>query len=100
MSLSDKDLSDIEARAKSAQTGPWVARKATDLEGWPCAFTTGEDDDGNRWVVETDGVPASQTNGATAEDDARFVAHARQDVPALVAEVRRLRALLTPKRSG
>jgi len=34
------------------------------------------------------------------DENARFIANARQDVPRLIAEIRRLRRLLDPKNSG
>ena len=61
------DLEAIEARAKAATRGPWYE------EGW---FTENEDGD----YVEIE--PA----------DAAFTAHAREDIPALLAEVKRLNA--------
>ena len=63
------DLNAIEARAKAATRGPWYE------EGW---FTENEDGD----YVEIE--PA----------DAAFSAHAREDIPALLAEVKRQAAEL------
>ena len=58
------DLEAIEARVKAASEGPWYE------EGW---FT--EDEDGDYVEIE----PA----------DAVFISHAREDIPALLAEVKR-----------
>ena len=63
------DLNAIEARAKAATRGPWYE------EGW---FTENEDGD----YVEIE--PA----------DAAFSTHAREDIPALLAEVKRQAAEL------
>ena len=59
------DLEAIEARANAASEGPWYE------EGW---FT--KDEDGDYVEIE----PA----------EAAFIAHAREDIPALLAEVERL----------
>ena len=77
------DLDAIEARANAATDGPWTLHE----------------DDGDTfrapaWEVR----PASGEMVARLRDwasaDAEFIAHARTDVPALLAEVRRLRAVV------
>ena len=75
------DLDAIEARAAVATSGLW----------W-----TGMHD-GFSYVVEgpeSDSHPVAQR---LIRPDAEFIAHARTDVPALLAEVRRLRAALAGK---
>ena len=80
------DLDAIEARAKAATPGPWESH------------TNRNDDNGRAWgwvaplrrtLVTI--VTWNRGQNSNAEADARFIAHAREDVPALVAEVRRLR---------
>lgn len=84
------DLAAIEARANAATPGPWQRDE--------------------RYVVGGEDIPGSRPGGeviAQAQPtlsawreyelsqrvaNAEFIAHAREDVPALVAEVRRLRA--------
>lgn len=79
------DLDAIEARNKLATPGPWTF-------GEPLY---GE----NRFIVaaliRNVIYPATNsiTHGTREVDDAAFIAHARQDVPALLAEVRHLRAV-------
>jgi hypothetical protein len=74
------DLDAIEARANAATPGPW---------------STGDDDNGDCWIR----IPDHDLYFGNIEevskcclDMADFIAHARSDVPALVAEVRNLRA--------
>ena len=72
------DIDLIEARANAATPGPWS-------EAWDGEIHATSDD----WelvlrVPEGDDRPA----------DCAFVANAREDVPALIAEVRRLRAVV------
>ncbi|MGW2209943.1 hypothetical protein [Streptomyces sp. NPDC001781] len=75
------DLDAIEARANAATRGPWKG----ELElASPVVY-----------VVQEDGTLSPLWNAEWAtEADGRFTAHAREDVPALVDEVRRLRAEL------
>jgi hypothetical protein len=77
------DLDAIEARASSATPGPWEARQnAPTMSGavW------------NLRVAGEPGVKAMVTEYQHGSANADFIAHAREDVPALVAEVRRLRS--------
>jgi hypothetical protein len=73
------DLDAIEARANAATEGPWVAHP-----------------DGLVWTERP--IPGDPVSGSTEVEDAEFIAAARADVPALVAEVRRLRAELEQAR--
>lgn len=83
--LSEADLATIAARADAATPGPWWA--------W---------DRGVGWHIATEDpnatadVPALLPEGIRTDlgrrEDAEFIAHAREYVPRLVAEVRRLRA--------
>ncbi len=77
--MTDLDLDAIEARANAAAPGPpW---------GWAVS-------DDRRWVDVT-ARGHDRVIATTYDDDlAAFIAHARTDVPALVAEVRRLRESL------
>ena len=88
--LEDSYLTQIESRIEAASP-----------EGWVVEYGGGDWKDR---VIFVRGAPYSHTPGVRefivrAVDmkkvDAVFVAHARQDVPALLAEVRRLRSLLS-----
>lgn len=59
-----KRLDEIEARLSAATPGPWTR---------------------TQWEEEQPGVPW--------DADAEFIAHAREDVPALIAVVRKVEAL-------
>ena len=67
------DLDAIEARAQAATPGPW---------------TVSEDYDD---ILDAEG---GQLASYWMEVDGQFIAHAREDVPAMAAEIRRLRAQL------
>jgi len=81
------DLDAIESRVVDATEGPWVCDTTRDHDGIGWAYVRMPDD------------------GARPRVDARlydceFIAHARQDVPTLVSEVRRLREILQEKVLG
>lgn len=91
--MTEDELMAIEARTKAASTGPWTV-EAGDYSGqdWLIAFL-GVSLDGTSYAVTTDRVHASELVG-DACSDALFIACAREDVPALLAEVWWLRAEL------
>ena len=74
--LTDAELDAIEQRAHAATEGPWEAS----------AHRTGH------YLVI---CPDCGVRGGYERADAEFIAHARSDVPALLAEVRRLRSIVT-----
>jgi hypothetical protein len=80
------DLDAIEERANAATPGPWHV----DDEDYAEAIYAADDVTtviaGGRW--------GGEARVFETTEDARFIAHARTDVPALVAEVRRLRTEL------
>lgn len=83
--LSEKRLAEIEARAKAATAGPWE----TD-EGGCCVYEVGF---GTREDTLTGPVAQVVISADGTYADAAFIAHARADVPDLLAEIRRLRSL-------
>jgi hypothetical protein len=90
MTTQSLDLDAIEARAEAATPGPWTT------DGWEIYQGTGDGaPDLMRWVGET--CRADDYDGSRA--DAAFIAHAREDVPAMAAEIRRLRAELAEART-
>lgn len=84
-SLTEKDLADALARAEAATPGPWTSYvEVRDHTSGSSFIMTGPE--GSRG-------PDIELAGATSADQ-DFIAAARQDVPRLVAEVRRLGRLL------
>lgn len=90
--LSESELEAIEARAHAALPGPWQAsiEGRDHTSGHHVILTGGTDNDApdiyimlSYWNSEPVRIPEPA--------DWDFIAHARQDVPRLVAEVRRLR---------
>ena len=79
MRLTAKRLTEIQARAEAATEGPWGV-------------------DGNAQCGPEDSLSVYPVRGGGAVaymqplwDDAKFIAHAREDIPALLAEIDRLR---------
>ncbi|HEY9409311.1 MAG TPA: hypothetical protein VIQ30_22740 [Pseudonocardia sp.] len=85
------DLDAIRARAEGATDGPWVVG-GTAPSGGVYFGTTHDPDDWDE--------PGVLLGTALAIDgtDAEFIVHAREDVPALLAEVERLRGMLSTAR--
>ena len=88
--MTPEQIAAIKARAEAATKGPWTSPwdlpdDATEDQIY-IAGPRGEMVVGTMWY---DGQ-----HFACAEQDAAFICHARSDVPALVAEVERLRKAL------
>ena len=84
--MSDLDLEAIRARADAATAGPWRHVET----GYGESVEVDDGMDGAQLFIETNGITYAW-NGNNAE----FITHAREDVPALVDEVESLRAKLT-----
>jgi hypothetical protein len=78
--LSAGRLAEIEARVQAATAGPWWTDRVAESDG---SESVGVDAGDDNWIV-----PCQDLDPA----DAEFMAHARVDVPALLAEIRRLTA--------
>ena len=83
-----KRLNEIEARANAATEGPWEVEPYRDerrKEEGDIDSITGP---GPTTIVEQLGCDCCDVGLSVADPDAEFIAHARQDVPALVAALR------------
>lgn len=80
-------LSQIRERVEKASDGPWQNDPKV---GWPVAFSCGRDEDGKDYQVFTGPIAASCIKNGGAKNDSEFIAHARQDIPALLAYVEKL----------
>lgn len=85
--MTDEQLAEIEARAEKAFPGPW--KHYIDRE-WHSPDRVIEA--ANTWVVIRDENCEHNWKLGRNEDNYEFIAHARTDIPMLIAEVRRLRA--------
>lgn len=86
--LSPQRLAEIESRQAAATPGPWrsMVEGRDHLSGDSFLMTGADDDRGPDMYLTWD--PAIDEEQRRADQD--FIAHARQDIPALAAEIRRL----------
>ncbi len=75
--LSDKELTEIEERCEKSTPGPWKS------------YIEGRDHESGSDFIMTGGDDIELT-GATKEDQ-DFIASAKQDIPRLLNEIRRLK---------
>ncbi len=75
--VTDEYLQGVENRARAATPGPWIS------------FVEGRDHTSGSSFVRTQGEDIEFSGATTADQD--FIANARQDIPLLIAEIRRLR---------
>ena len=85
VAVTDDEICKIEARCNAATAAPWTS------------FIEARDNICGSDFIRTGGLDSSSpdiylTDATHADQD--FIAHARQDVPALIAEIRRLKALI------
>jgi len=96
MSESTKRLKEIKKRLEVTTPAPWRWNtRDTFGDDWPIGTIIdlgGGDHEGRQsnFIITTDRMVASQSNGSTAKDDAEFISNARQDIPWLVAKIERL----------
>ena len=84
MSAADR-LNEIEARANAATEGPWAPDEYTEVDPdgfYELARVIAPDPDGDDWCA------IGVVHTGILRPDAEFIAHARADVPALVAALR------------
>lgn len=111
--MTPKEIEAIKRRCEAATAGPWYP-VATDDQACMNARYVGTKD--RNWPkhdqeIGMDGSRAEETVAITlyqiptlidnerCDENTNFIAHAREDVPALVAEVRRLRGILNAVKS-
>ena len=88
--VTDAALAEIEARAHAATEPPWTAVPYRD--GEPCPRCGGASHYAALTPVAGIAWEDDEATVLMRREDAQFIAHSREDVPRLVAEVRRLRA--------
>ncbi len=79
--LTERDLDSMERRSRTAAPGPWIS------------YVVGRDFEAGLNYIEVSYCDTMEVLGASAADQ-DFIAHARDDLPRLINEVRRLRAEL------
>ncbi|MER7579651.1 hypothetical protein [Kitasatospora sp. NPDC097691] len=95
--LSKEELSAIERRVAAASPGPWVGwMESRHGIGGTSFIQLSADADEDDEIYLTRVTGGREVIGADAQTDAdiEFIAGARQDMPRLINEIRRLRAAL------
>ncbi|MGN5382532.1 hypothetical protein ACQ4WX_51160 [Streptomyces lasalocidi] len=104
--LTDEELAAIEERAEAATPGPWHVRQLDDDHAMSlvAVSTAAETGLGERWpgfdhrtIVAATLVQQPRYVDVADErwdENAQFIASARQDIPRLITEIHRLRRLL------
>lgn len=82
--MDDKQLAEIEARTWAATQGPWRWHWRRDDSHWPGSIFA-EPRTGHAYAV----AMCPRYGKESFEADAEFIAHARQDIPDLIAELRK-----------
>ncbi len=83
------DLEIIRVGCEAATEGPW-----TWLEGHIGRSLLSAPNDSVLHITGPGAVDPTRINICADDDNAAFIAHAREDIPALIAEVERLRDVL------
>jgi hypothetical protein len=96
--MTDDELNEIEKRANAAAPGPWEDAEASVWEHGQRVvdevFVRRPGDNIAVAIAVASQIlnPCADPRNVPSQDTAAFIAHAREDVPALIAEVRRLKA--------
>lgn len=111
--LTDDMLDEISERCEMATSGPWFVRWLDDANGMSLITVStvpGAPLQRDKWPSFDSGEVVAATlvqepryaaiRDDRSDENARFIAACRTDVPMLVAEVRRLRALSNTERNG
>ena len=88
--MTNDEITEIEARCAAASPGPWTWRRGSNGQGYEDLTLVAKDG----VVISGLGSHGSGDIGIDEEGDAPFIAHARTDLPAALAEVRRLRNII------
>ena len=77
--MTESELNEIEERCNKATKGPWKS------------YIEGRDHESGDSFIETGGEEIYLSN-PLFDNNQDFIAHSRQDVPRLIAEIRKLKA--------
>lgn len=100
MSMTPERLAEIEKRVLAAAEGPWkvdpnpMADYCPDCEDYPCEHTGQLLEQCSMFDVAGPSKVGDGECSWLTKNDAAFIAHARQDVPDLLEEVRRLKGII------
>lgn len=88
--MTDNEIKEIEDRCKLTTPGPWKSLvEGREIESGDSFIMTGISEGEDIWIDKR-GADIYLTGATTADQD--FIAHARQDIPKLIAEIKRLKS--------
>jgi hypothetical protein len=106
--MTDDELAEIDERTTAATPGPWYVRFLDDDHAANLIAVSTKPDTGRgeRWpdFLHGEMIAATLVQFPSRyidcvderwDENAAFIAHAREDVPRLITEIRRLRSLLS-----
>ena len=77
--MTEEELGAIAARARGATNGPWRAYQRKHKDQWAID---------SEYIARLAELNGQETSAVTlVRADAEFIAHAREDIPALLAEI-------------
>jgi hypothetical protein len=86
--MTEREIREIEDRCKLTTPGPWKSIvEGRDMDSGDSFIMTGISEGEDIWSSKR-GEDIYLTGVTTADQD--FIAHARQDIPKLIAEIKRL----------
>jgi hypothetical protein len=95
--VTDDELAAMDKRIAAAAPAPWYGwletRHSTGGESY-IEIAPDADEDNEIYISRFAGTRELKSPNAQLDADIDFIAHAREDMPRLIAEIRRLRGLL------
>jgi len=87
--MTEKELQRIKERCEKATPGPWKILNIP-YNGYDDPEIVTKD---GTYICQTTYDMQSQSEKYNVDEDTEFIAHAREDIPKLIAEIKRLQAL-------
>ncbi|UPQ80692.1 hypothetical protein M0M57_07585 [Flavobacterium azooxidireducens] len=88
--MTDNEIKEIEDRCKLTTPGPWKSLvEGREIESGDSFIMTGISESEDIWSDKR-GADIYLTGATTVDQD--FIAHARQDIPKLITEIKRLKS--------
>lgn len=95
--LTSEQLEEIRERESKATPGPWSTYHCTMIFGGDDRVCSIETEDGD-WIAVSDCSASGDCLHDLNKEDSKFIAHARQDIPALLETIEKLKKQATETR--
>lgn len=94
ITMTEKRLKEIEDRVAAANSGPWKTKLPAQIIGIADRAAVSQENDYLDWICS-----CQVSNQSKWRANLEFIAHSREDIPDLLAEIRRLQAMIEPRPS-